>query len=399
MMHGKTVVIALLLTGLLVQNLLWFQPAALLPVIAEDLSMSYSRSGLVMSVVCLLAAAAGLAAGIILNRIGLKRAFSASMLLLAAGALGSLVSSDFNVLLAMRILIGIGIGLAVPIPGVAAVSWLNEAERPVINTVYAVLPYVATALNFGLSVRVFKIFGDSWKLTMALPGVILLAVVALWAFQKRIDHAEPGELSAGGSGVRDIAEILRDRQVVLICLAEACDMWGFEFLSTYLVTYLNESGMPLERAAVSSMLFPVAGIIAGLGCGALVVSTGKRKIFTWPMHLLIFVGTLIIVNGRGIVQMAGIFLAGFGNAGWAPALFTMPMEFKDMTARKISLVFSVLFSVGYLAAFISPPVGGFIAQRIGLKRTFMIFMLFAALAAAFTFLMDETHPKKIFKAA
>jgi len=383
--------VVLLLLGLLSLNLLWFQPAALLPVIADDLNMSYAQSGLMISVICLFAAVVGPFAGIILNRSGLKRVFTATMLFLAVGSVGTLVSSNFYILLFMRVLIGIGVGLSLPIPGVAAVSWLSENKRPVLNTVFAILPYIATALSFSLSVRLFMVLNESWKLTLAIPGFILFIIIAFWVFQNHTDHSAPEEESNGGFNSESMRVILKDKQVRLICLAEACDMWGFQFLSSYLVTYLNENGIPLERAAAYSSVFPVAGIIAGLVCGAMMVASGKRKIFTWPMHLAIFAGTILIIYGRGFIQMTGIFIAGFGNAGWAPALFTMPMEFKDMNAKKIGLIFSVLFSLGYMAAFVSPPLGGWIAGIIGLRLTLTAFAFFAIIAAICTFSMDETN--------
>lgn len=384
--------IALLLLGLLAESLLWFQPAAILPVISGDLAMSYTQSGLVMSVICLMAALIGPFAGILLNRFGLKNVFVATILFTAVGSVGSLISGNFYVLLLMRVLIGAGIGLSLPIPGVAAVSWLSEKRRPLLNTVYAILPYIATALNFLLSVRLFMAFGGDWKLTLAIPGLLLIVIAVLWMLKKhgayslREDEGGTGDISEG------MRYILRDRQVRLICIAEACDMWGFQFLSSYLVTYLNESGTPLEEASAYSSIFPISGIAAGLLCGALMAATGRRKIFTWPMHIGIFAGTQMIVFGNGFVRIAGIFIAGFGNAGWAPALYTMPMEFENMTARKVGMVYSAMFSLGYLAAFISPPLGGKIAEIIGLKATLAVYGFFALAAAVSTFKMKETRP-------
>ena len=389
-----TVLTTLLLTGLLLQNLLWFQPATLLPVIAEDLNLSYSQSGLSVSVLCLLAAIAGPFAGVFLIRAGLKHTFTLALLFLATGTTGTLFAHNFNVLLIMRILVGIGIGLTIPIPGVAAVSWFSEKRRPLLNSVYAALPYVATALNFGVSVRLFRAFDNNWKLTLAAPGLLLFVIAFFWLLQKQVRYDTSEVEDNKGISLGGITEILKDKQVRLICLAEACDMWGFEFLSSYLITYLHESGLSLDKAAAYSTIFPVSGIIACLVCGALMVYTGKRKIFTWPMHLTIFAGTLLIVFGTGYLQILGIFLAGFGNAGWAPALFTMPMEFKNTTAEKVGLVYSFMFSLGYLAAFISPPLGGRIAQIVGLKFTIAIFAFFALLAAICMFNMDETHGER-----
>ncbi len=92
------------------------------------------------------------------------------------------------------------------------------------------------------------------------------------------------------------------------------------------------------------------------------------------------------------LRVMGIVLAGVGNAGWAPALYTMPMEFEGMPPERVGVIFSVMLSMGYLAAFISPIVGGAIAEWAGLQATIAIFALFALAAAVCTFRMRETRP-------
>jgi MFS family permease len=110
------------------------------------------------------------------------------------------------------------------------------------------------------------------------------------------------------------------------------------------------------------------------------------------MHLIIFAGTFMAVNGTGTVRLAGVFLAGFGNAGWAPALFTMPMEFEDMNPARVGAVYAVMLSAGFLAAFVSPWAGGWLGQQIGLHDTIFYFSFSSLIAALCTFMMEETGP-------
>ncbi len=384
-----------LLGGLLLQNVLWFAPASLLPVIRQQLSLSLSQGGLLISIVCLLGALVGPFSGYFIRRFGIGHCFTLSLLLVCLGSVGTVLAGGFAAMLACRFLFGAGFGLALSLAASAFTAWFSPKQRPFLNALYAVLPYIASAANFLLSVKFFYAAGENWRLTLCLPGLLGLGLLALWLALCRFRHTRlPAESGPGKLPYKALMrDILKDRQAKLICLADICDMWGFQFLSSFLPTFLYEQGRrSLDEASSLTSLFPIIGIAAGLFFGFLMGKSGKRKIFTWPMHLCIFAGTLLIAFGGGPLQIVGILLAGLGNAGWAPALYTMPMEFTGMNPARVATLFSVMLSLGFLAAFLSPIIGGWLAGYIGLRYTLLAFSFFALLAAIATLAMKETAP-------
>ncbi len=388
--------LTVLMLGLLIQNVMWFAPASLLPVMQEEMGISLAGGGLVMSIVCLVAALAGPFSGLCARRFGIGKSFAVSMALAAAGSLGTAMTSGFAGVLACRVVFGVGIGLSLSLGAAAIVAYAPQKARPYLNSFYAILPYLASAVNFLVTVKLFTAVGGNWRATLAVPGIAAVAALLLWAAVRRKPGAEkyasaPQAANAPrryGAALRRVCSM---REVRLICLADACDMWGFEFLSSFLPTFLYESGgRTLAEASVLTSIFPVTGIAAGLAFGLLMSKSGRRKIFTWPFHLMILAGTLMIAFGTSAVQVAGIVLAGIGNAGWAPALYTMPMEFAGVAESDVAVIFSVMLPLGYLAAFLSPIVGGAIAGAIGLQATFAVFSVAALAAAGLTFAMKET---------
>jgi len=388
----------ILLLGLLGLNILWFVPSPLLTEIMEDLNLSLVQGGLMMSVVCLMIAGFSLVSGYMLEKDKLTSVFSVGLWLMGVGAASTYLVNSFLALFITRIVIGIGFGLCLPAAGSLIMRCFSEGERPYVNTINSILPYIATALTFIFTVPLYLWLGHSWKLVITFLGLFMMLLALSWSMVSKKSGIISGQTMIDNKTKQKtprnlFRQVIRNKQVVLISIAEAGDMWSFQFLTSYLPTYyISEAGLDLAAASNITAVFPAAGIIAGLACGIWMSRSGLRKPFTWPMHLIIFAGTFMAVNGTGTVRLAGVFLAGFGNAGWAPALFTMPMEFEDMNPARVGAVYAVMLSAGFLAAFVSPWAGGWLGQQIGLHDTIFYFSFSSLIAALCTFMMEETGP-------
>lgn len=384
---------AALMLGLLGADLLWYAPAPILTVINSDLQMSLAQGGLIISVICLLIGGAAL----LMNGVGARflpaRVFLLGLLLMTLGQGLMLYCRDFTMLLGLRLLIGLGIGVLVPVYPMLVMDNFPEHERPLVNTVYSALPYGASFLSLAITAPLFYALGQSWRLTMGLLALFVAVPALLWLLMNKQVRSSAPSVEKRGRAKGLLRQVARDRQVRLLMVADICDMWGYNFLSAFLPTYYaTEAGMSLTEASRLTSLFPIAGIVAALLCGLLMSRIGLRKPFTWPMHLLIFIGTVLAVCGQGGWRVLGVLLAGFGNAGWAPALFTIPMEFPGFDALKTGVAYALIFSMGYIAAFISPLLGGWIGDLFSLKAALLLFSVFALIAALVTFLMKETGP-------
>jgi MFS family permease len=376
--------------GLMMQNILWFAPAPFLSLIVDDLGMNMMQAGLSMSVIGLITAISGMFLGEFFRRIGIKHTFSIALVLMALGSFMNLVVNGFWLLLSARILIGIGFGFCLPVAGTVIMTYFSKGERPYLNTINSLLPYFATAMTFILTIPLFQILGSSWRITLAIPGVFSLGALILWQkyYQEKARPYVQGEEKLDRNILK---EIIGNKQVRLLTIADTCDMWSFQFVTTYLATFFyTEAMIPLGKSSYLMSIFPIAGIIAGITCGIAMGRIGLRKPFTWPLHIMIFVGTTIALYMTGTGRMIGIFLSGFGNAGWAPALFTMPMEFENMTPEKVGAVYTLMLSAGFFAAFLSPFLGGYLTEFMSLRTVIFLFSMPSLLAAWATWKMKET---------
>ena len=386
---------AVILISIFSYYILWNSPSPILSVMIGDLQISLSAGGLLTSVLAVVITVMGLAYDGIRRLLPARHLFSLGLLLIALGQIFLFFAHSFGSALSFRILFGVGLGLATPVYAVLVMENFPEKERPVINTLFGAAPYGASVLCLALTVPLFHACGDNWNKTMLVYGLAMLVIVLLWLMVSR--HAKSGSQAVAKEENTKglLREVMRNRQVQLLMLADVCDLWGYHFLSSFAPTFFTtECGMSLEQSSLLFSIFPLAGLGAGLLCGFWMSRVGLRKPFTWPMHLLIFAGTLMMALGSGWLRIAGLFLAGFGNAGWSPALYTIPMEFKGMTPLKCGVAYSFIFAIGHLAGFLSPVVGGWLGERLSLGTAMVIFSFAALLAAWATFRMEETGQRR-----
>ncbi|MBU7005748.1 hypothetical protein [Phosphitispora fastidiosa] len=189
-------------------------------------------------------------------------------------------------------------------------------------------PYIATTITFTLTVPVYMALNHSWGLTLSTSGVYVAAIAVAWSIWGRGLRTENRSDGNGHSEKNLIKGVLKNREVILLSIAEAGDMWSFQFLTSYLPTYyITEAGLSIKSASNITAVFPIAGIIAGLLCGFWMSKTGRRKPFTWPLHLVTFTGTLLAINGTGFIRLLGlhgtIFLFSFSSIIAAVCTFLM----------------------------------------------------------------------------
>ena len=68
---------------------------------------------------------------------------------------------------------------------------------------------------------------------------------------------------------------------------------------------------------------------------------------------------------------ASLVLVGIGAAGSLAAITTLVMELPGMTPEKMGTGLALVWSVGYAGAFISPFLGGAMAETMGLRAVML----------------------------
>ena len=270
-------------------------------------------------------------------KFGIKYAFFIASLFIVIGLLTPL-APNYELLLLSRFLMGLGGAFMIVYFNPIVMHWFKADERPVINGLNAV------AFNIGTGIVLWKMpeinqFTGDWKVSLISFSVASLLLSFAWLLVKF--EPENAEQSQDGKTVAHYSYIdgLKDK-----------------FNWTYGLTY---SGL-LAFYICLFTFYPKAGIsqskwVIGFG----IVGTLAGIIYSKKMPL-----RLPVIRWSGAVMVITIIGVSFSSSEWLQtlsaivlgffiffpitALVSIPHELPKMTGQRITVVFSLFYSISYL---------------------------------------------------
>jgi MFS family permease len=208
------------------------------------LQLSTSMAGQLGAITLLAAAVGGVAFGVIADRIGRKRALMAAVLIYSIFTAASGFAQTVAQLAVFRVLLGFGMG-GEWATGVALVSETFPARHR-----GKALAFVqsAWAIGYGLAAAVNLVVMPIWGWRGVFFVGVLPALFTLWIRR----HLEEPEMwhrtpAAERGRVGALFTAGRGRTTVFIILMNACCLFGWWGLNTWVPAYLN---LPVERGGV-----------------------------------------------------------------------------------------------------------------------------------------------------
>ncbi len=386
----RYVIGGLVLLGHLALGLNLFAASPLFPLIIDDYGISRATAGLLVTLALLAAASLGLPGGVIIARLGLRRAFTIGWWITALTVL-SAFAPNFGVLLALRSASGFGVALLLAATGPVLMRWFRTKEVFIMNG----LNTAALSLGIAVSVSTGAPLAGAvgWPGALSIFGITGLVGAVAWGFLSGpVAQASP---SVPLITRNELWAVLSHRAILLLVVADAGVLVQYTALTTWLPSFYNEArGISLSQAGLITGMLPFVGIFGVLAGGFLPFRFDSKKAF------LVIPGVLVVLGGPGAFlfsNLGGIYLSiiilGVGSWLYVPTLLSLPMELPGMTPEKVAIVWGFLITISGFAMFASPLVVGGIRDIFG---SFMPGFAICAVAAwcllAAGILMPEVVP-------
>ena len=351
----RFVIAGLALLAHLAVGLNLFAASPLLPFIIDDYSINRATAALLVTLALLVAACFGLPGGVIVARLGLRRAFMAGWWLLVLPAL-SVLAPNFGTLLALRLGYGIGLALLLTATGPLLMRWFRPREILIMNG----LNTAGLSLGIALSVSTAAPLADAvgWAGTLSVFGVMGVVGAVAWVFL----GGPAGEAGPSAPVINrgELWAVLSSRPVLLLVAADAGVLIQYTALTSWLPSFYNESrGISLAQAGFATGLLPFVGVFAVLLGGFLPRRFGSKRVIFLVSGVMIGVGgpgAFLSGNLGGIY--ASLIVLGVGSWLYVPALLSLPMELPGMTPEKVAMVWGSFITLSGFGMFLSPLLVG-----------------------------------------
>ena len=208
--------------------------AGILPELADDLSVTVSQAGQLVTVFSLTVAVAAPVAAVVLARVPRRPLFAGGLLVFAAANLAAVVAPSFAALMGLRVLAALA--AASLTPAIFAFAAEHAPKDAVGRYIATVSLGVTGSIAAGVPLGTWLGGHLGWRTTfaaMAVAGLVVLAAALVTL--PRTHHAD--ELPPLAEQVRT----LRGPAISFGLLANCALMTGSMMVLTYLATYLGET--------------------------------------------------------------------------------------------------------------------------------------------------------------
>ena len=345
-------------------GLSFFAISPITPLIIDEYGINHSTASLLTSLVSLTHVIFAIPGSMLVGRVGLKKHILLGWVLVSAPVLTFLAES-FLVLLALRVLYGVGFALIFPAMGPLAMQWFRSRELPLANGLFIAVASLGIAISTFIVALMAEAIG--WKAALSLFGGLSLTGALCWLVLGKAQMQKGAGEAESPPSIKGIWGVLRSRTTLLLAAADAGPFALLTAAVAWLPTFYHEvHGMSLARAGFLMGLLSITGVFSLVLASLLSLRVARRRPF------LIIPGFLVGFAGFGsflLADSAAVYLAvvalGFACWFYLPVLMTIPMELPETDSQRVSLIFASIMALGGVMTFLSPLVVGATTDLLG----------------------------------
>jgi cyanate permease len=340
-------------------------------ILKEKLSLTYAQTSLLYSGPILVIAATSIPAGILTDRIGVRKAAGIGAIILAAGSALRAIATDSASLLAFTFIYGIGLGWSFPnLPKLVSL-WMSRDRSGTITSIYMLGLYSGPALALALTAVVALPMTGTYQgvfLIWSIPAIA--AAVMWWVFVREPQQ----QLIQGNSSTGDfqLRTVFKNRNLWLLSTVALLQFFVFYTWTGWAPTLLILKGASASLAGFIASITIWTSIPVVFFMPKLSSKIGQRKPLIWGPGIALIVASLLAINVGLSFTWLPMVLVGFADAALLVTLITMIVEIFD--AKQVGIATGILWTLGHIGGFIGPLVGGHILDNTGDLRLSLIIL-------------------------
>ena len=347
----------------------------LIPTIMQELNISYTLAGLLMSAYFFTYASLQIPVGYLADKLGARVMTSLSLLILAIGVLLFSRVTSLEIGIIARSVIGLG-AAALWVSGLKALSlWFSPSERGLITGIYGASGTTGAIIAL-LGVPLLSvIFG--WRrlfLLSAIP-IFFLAVVDWFMIKdKPIDiglspakefKSEEFEVPGLFSLKSSICMVFSNQYMWALCVGQFLYCGGMYGALTWVPTYgFNQLGFSMAWAGFIGSLIAFGALGAPLA-GFLSDRLGRKLVFVAGMTCFGVFMFLLVLLGSGYSSFIFALLALLAGTSTSSLLMSFPIVTELFPSSVTGLAFGLLNMFAFLGALVYPILMGAILDFTG----------------------------------
>lgn len=299
------------------------------------------------------------------NRAGMMLAAAMSLMGGAFYLLG--IAPNYKTMLVVMFLAGIGPSLFHP-PALGELSRRFPDRRGFAVSLHGMGANIGEVLGAPAvaGLLTFMMWRDVLKISL---GPALLVAAAVWLLMPSRKAAVEDSVSSTRSYFRSLADLMRNRVLLLLIVATALRSIGEGGVSAFLSLYMREDlKYSVTTVALFLSLAQAAGIVSQPIMGILSDKVGRKPILVTGTGLVMLSAFALSVAKPGIQLFLAVLVRGAFSFSLHHIFIAAALDAARGVAQ--STVVSLIYGAGFLGTF-SPFIAGLISDKYGIHSAFV----------------------------
>jgi len=335
---NKYIVQALIFFSYMLFAMAWVGGAASMGPIMQSMHIdSLASASLISGAVTFAKIVGTFGAAWLMIKFGIKYAFFIASLLIIIGIVTPL-APNYELLLLSRFLMGLGGAFMIVYFNPIVMHWFAPSERPVINGLNAVSFNVGTALILWFMPDING-FTGGWKASLIIFSLASICIALAWLLVKFEQTTSHGDSQTDNQDGYSYLDGLKDK----FNWAYGLTYSGLLTFYICLFTFYPKAGISQSKWVIG---FGIIGTLAGIIYSKKIAQ--RVPVIRWSglMILLTIIG--LSFSPVTWLQTLCAIVLGFFIFFPITALVSIPHELPNMTTRRITVVFSLFYSISYM---------------------------------------------------
>ena len=324
-------------------------------IVIADLAMTHGEMGLIMGAWQLVYIFSAVPAGMLLDRIGTKKALAIGGSFIALSALARAGASDFGELLGAVMLFGLGGPIISAGAPKAIVSAFEGSMRGLAMGIYMTGPAIGAIVSLTLTNSfLLPVFEGNWRNVMLLWSFFAVSATALWFFLPQSSEKESKDkLETKESQIDVVFELIKRPTVMLVLILSACVFTFNHGLNNWLPELLKSHGFSSVFSGYLASLPIFVGIIGSLVIPRLAIPTRRFKIL-FLLCFAAFLSSLLLQFVSLDVLVPGLVLQGLARASLMTVLILTLVELPEIGEKRAGTASGMFFSAAEMGGLLGP---------------------------------------------
>lgn len=343
-----------------------FLAASIAPLVAPieaELGLSHAAMGSIMGAWQLVYIFSAVPCGLLLDRIGGRRALLIGILLIAASGLGRALAVDYWTFLLAVMLFGLGGPIISSGAPKLVAALFTGSQRGMAMGIYMTGPALGGVVCLGLTNSWLLPLLGGWRQVMLLWAAAALVAAAIWWVLGRLFPIEPDEPSSrptpmaaprdGSPQLALMADLWRTPAVRLVLVMGVGVFLFNHGLNSWLVEMLRVGGMDASTAGYWATVPTIVGIFGSLLIPRWAVGERRFAILA-ALCVLALLASILLRYTESAPLTVGLILQGVAKSSLMTVLVLALVELPEVGERRAGAATGLFFSAAEVGGLLGP---------------------------------------------